>query len=351
LTASNNSIAKIGGVVIGRNEGERLRECISSLMRDVDFVVYVDSGSTDNSLAIARSLRVEVIELDASIGFTAARARNAGFSRLLESDPNIQYVQFVDGDCEVMAGWIGDAARFLQEHPTVAVACGRRVERYPHRNFYHRLIDMEWNTSTGEAQACGGDALIRVAALRQVNGYRDTMIAGEDPELCVRLRSAGWKVWRLDREMTRHDIRMSSFRQWWNRTVRSGHAYAEGAHLHGDSPERFCVKEMRSIWLWGVLFPIVCLSLAWPTYGLSLLGMFAIYGLLLAKIVRYRMKSFSDSFLDAGLYALSCVISKWPQAIGMLKYLTRRLTGSDRKLIEYQPPASRKSDIPAGSLR
>jgi GT2 family glycosyltransferase len=203
----------------------------------------------------------------------------------------------------------------------------------------------------GEAHACGGDALIRVSAFRQVNGYRDTMIAGEDPELCVRLRSAGWKVWRLDREMTRHDIRMSSFRQWWNRTVRSGHAYAEGAYLHGASPERYCVKEMRSIWLWGVIFPVVCLSLSWPTYGLSLLVMLAIYGLLLVRITRYRVKNFRDSFSDAALYSLSCVVSKWPQAIGMLKYFAHRVTGSDGALIEYQPSASRRSDIPAGSFR
>jgi len=336
LNASANPNAKIGGVVIGRNEGERLRACIASLVQDLEVVVYVDSGSTDNSLGIAQEMGVEAVELDTSAGFTAARARNTGIRRLLELSPNIELIQFVDGDCEVVEGWIANAAEFLLEHPDVAVVCGRRRERYPQRNWYHRVTDMEWDTPIGETQCCGGDALIRVSALGQVDGYRETLIAGEEPELCVRLRRAGWKVWRLDRDMTRHDIRMSSFWQWWKRTVRSGYAYAEGARLHGDLPERHCVKEIRSIGFWGVLLPLAGLCLAWPTHGLSLLILVAMYVWLFLKISRCRIKSRNDSLQDARLYALSCIVSKWPQAIGVLESLAHRLTGSRGALMEYR---------------
>lgn len=340
MTASENSNATLGGVVIGRNEGERLRACLRSLAQALEAVVYVDSGSTDNSLAIAEEMGVETVELDPAAGFTAARGRNEGARRLLERSPRVEYIQFVDGDCEVIDGWIAHAAEFLREHPEVAVVCGRRRERYPWRNWYHRMTDMEWDTPSGETKYCGGDALMRVSAFREVDGFRETLIAGEEPELCVRLRKAGWKVWRLDRDMTWHDVRMSSFRQWWKRTVRSGYAYAEGARLHGGRPERHCVKELRSIWFWGVLLPLAGFALAWPTLGVSLVVLVTMYVLLFARIARYRMKTHSDSWRDASLYALSCLFSKWPQAVGVFESIAHRLIGSEKSLIEYGDTAS-----------
>jgi GT2 family glycosyltransferase len=309
----------VGAVAIGRNEGERLRACLRSLTSDVGIVAYVDSGSTDDSLAIAQELGVVPVELDNTTGFTAARARNTGFHRLMQLFPGLEFVQFIDGDSEIVEGWIAEAVDFLQKHAEVAVVYGRGRERHPHRNWYHRVADMEWDTPVGEATSCGGIALMRTCALRQTGGYRDTMIAGEEPELCVRLRNAGWKVWRLDREMTLHDIRMTSFSQWWKRTVRSGHAYAEGARLHGASPDRHCIKETRSIWFWGIAIPLLGVFFAWPTRGVSLLVMMAIYLVLFIKISRYRVAIRRNSWQDASLYALSCVVGKWPQAIGMLK--------------------------------
>src|SRR5207249_590682 len=99
----------VGVVAIGRNEGERLGVCLASALRDCAHVVYVDSGSTDGSVALARDLGAQVLELDLSIPFTAARARNAGFDKLLHIAPDVEFVQFVDGDCEIVENWISCA--------------------------------------------------------------------------------------------------------------------------------------------------------------------------------------------------------------------------------------------------
>src|SRR5690349_9304100 len=147
----------IGVVAIGRNEGERLRACLVSARRDCNAVVYVDSGSSDDSLSLARSLGVHVVELDLSIPFTAARARNEGFAKLKQVDPQIEFVQFVDGDCEIIAGWIERARTQLAAMPKAAVVCGRRRERFPDASIYNRLCDMEWNTPIGQTKSCGGD--------------------------------------------------------------------------------------------------------------------------------------------------------------------------------------------------
>ncbi|MGB0440619.1 MAG: glycosyltransferase family 2 protein, partial [Paracoccaceae bacterium] len=209
--------ALVGAVVIGRNEGQRLIDCLTSMRGQVARIVYVDSGSTDGSQDAATALGAEVVGLDTSVPFTAARARNAGLDHLAAQGRVPGLVQFVDGDCVLDPEWITRAGAFLQDHPEVAVVCGRRRERFPEATVFNRLIDAEWDTPIGEAKACGGDALMRFDALRDAGGYDPGLIAGEEPELCVRLRAAGWKVWRLEAEMTLHDAAISRVGQWWSR--------------------------------------------------------------------------------------------------------------------------------------
>ena len=102
----------------------------------------------------------------------------------------------------MVEGWFEAALAAMDRDPQLAVVCGRRRERFRERSIYHRLCDLEWDTPVGEARACGGDALMRVTALQQAGGYNEAVIAGEEPELCVRLRQCGWKVWRIEAEMT-----------------------------------------------------------------------------------------------------------------------------------------------------
>lgn len=325
---------RVGLVVIGRNEGDRLRQCLNSVTGKVARIVYVDSGSTDGSIELARSLGVDVVELDLSTPFTAARARNAGFDHLLSVEPQLDFVQFVDGDCEIVEGWIDRAEKALVANPNIAVVCGRRRERFPEQTIYNQLCDIEWNTPVGETKACGGDSMMRVKAFQQVGGFNPTLIAGEEPELCVRLRQNGWKIFRLDAEMTLHDAQMTRMGQWWKRATRAGHAYAEGSWLHGGEPERHWVKETRSIWLWGLFIPLLALGTAWLTHGLSLL-LLLVYPLqFIRTFLSLRRQNLSSK--NAALYALSCTVGKFAQVEGALSFLRTRLKGSQSTLIEYK---------------
>nr|WP_246523718.1 glycosyltransferase [Gemmata palustris] len=326
-------MVKLGVVIIGRNEGERLVRCIKSVLGTAGAVVYVDSGSVDGSVDAARVLGADVVLLDTSVAFTAARARNAGLARLTETHPEVESVQFVDGDCEVAADWIETAQRELDKRPDAAVVCGRRRERFPDRSIYNRLCDVEWDTPVGEASACGGDALMRVAPLRQVGGFRGALIAGEEPELCARLRGAGWRVVRLGAEMTTHDAAMTRFGQWWRRTVRAGYAYAEVSRLHGSNPDRMWVREFRSNWFWGLLLPLVVLSVApfFPAAGLLALG----YVVLGARVYRGRRRR-GDAPPAARLYAVFCALGKFPLALGQARYYRDRVLGRPQTLIEYK---------------
>jgi GT2 family glycosyltransferase len=330
---ASDSLAHVGAVIIGRNEGERLRTCLASVRGHLTHVVYVDSGSTDGSVAMAQAMGVEVVSLDMKLPFTAARARNAGCARLRSLQPRLSLVQLVDGDCEVDGAWLGTATEFLSKHPDVAVVCGRRRERFPRATVYNLMCDLEWNTPVGEARACGGDALMRLAPLAEVSGYREDLIAGEEPELCLRLRSKGWRIWRLDADMTLHDAAIVRFGQWWKRTTRAGFAYAEGAHLHGAPPERHWVREARSAAIWGAAIPlltVVLMVLSSPWFLLLLL----IYPI---QVLRLYAHTQGLGPVRTRLWrAFFLVLAKFPEAQGQLQFWQRERSGGTAKLIEYK---------------
>lgn len=324
-------------MAIGRNEGARLLDCLASLRAGgAARVVYVDSGSSDGSAEAARAQGAEVVALDMGTPFTAARARNAGLARLAGGTDAAgrptagaravpPYVQFVDADCVLRPGWIAAARAFLDAHPRAAVACGRRRERFPGASVWNAIIDAEWDTPVGRARACGGDALMRTAPLLAVGGFDPALIAGEEPELCLRLRAAGWEIWRLDAEMTLHDAALLHPGQWWQRARRAGYAYAEGAAMHGRAPERHNLAPLGRALAWGLALPLVTLAglAVTPWAGLLLLAW-------PAQVARLRVRGMPWR------HAAFLTLGKLPEAQGALTYGWRRLTRARARLIEYK---------------
>ena len=327
---SATGLSVVGVVVIGRNEGERLRRCIDSVITLVETVVYVDSGSTDDSISMAESTGAEIVALDMGEPFTASRARNAGVARLLQYGPHITFVQFVDGDCELAVGWIAYAKAFLDEHPDVACVCGRLRERFPERSLYNRLCDIEWDRPAGETAACGGIAMMRIGVFAAIGGFNETLIAGEEPELCLRIRAQGGRVWRVADEMAKHDAAMTRFSQWWRRTMRGGYAAAQGTSLHRGKVSADYRRKLRKIVSWSVLIPagIAVLSAIHP-WCLSLV---AVYPVQVARLAHRAKGDAANRWLGAAFV----VLANFPEAAGAAKFLLNRANGRPGKIIEYR---------------
>jgi len=321
---------KIGVVVIGRNEGQRLVRCLQSCLHQVDVCVYVDSGSADGSVEVAGALGADVVQLDLRQPFTAARARNAGFARLMQVSM-VDFVQFLDGDCEMSMDWLEIASAFLHENPDVVAVAGRRRERFPDSTVFNRLCDIEWDTPVGEAKAIGGDAMFRAEALRAAGGYRNDLIAGEEPELCLRLRAAGGRIWRIDADMTLHDAAITKWSQWWNRNVRSGHAFAEGVYLHGRAPERHFVAETVRALTWALVLPLAIIVLA-------SISAWALLGLLIYPLqwLRVGARLARQGTPIPWTYAGFLIAGRFPETQGVLKFFAGHLFGRRSVIIEYK---------------
>lgn len=329
---------KLGVVVIGRNEGERLRRCLLSIERTATRV-YVDSGSTDGSQTIAEALGFDVVELDAADGFTAARARNSGIRRLVELRPDIEAVQVVDGDCEIRDGWLQSGLADLQGD--VAVVFGRRRERYPDKNVYHRACDIEWMVPAGIVHSCGGDALFRMHPLRSVGAYNPDLIAGEEPDLCLRLRQSGWRIRSNNVEMTSHDVAISRFGQWWQRAKRAGYAFAELVEIHGPDADQHWRRLLDSALAWStVMGGSFVLVVLWLIVGNELLFASSCFLALLVGfgIVRTTWRSRHDfsRLRHALAWSLLLYVSKLAQTQGRLMYRLRRRRPHARRIIEYK---------------
>ncbi len=347
--------ASVAVVAIGRNEGDRMLRCLKAALRqlpDPAMVIYVDSGSTDGSVMRARELGVTAVELGVDLPFTAARARNFGLRVARERQPNLEFVQFLDADCEMMPGWIIAALSRLRADEGLAGVAGTLRERYPEATPYNKLCDMEWQAPAGETRYVGGNAMYRTQALEEVGGFDPGLIAGEEPEMCLRLRERGWRLWRLAVPMALHDAAMTRFGQWWRRSVRFGHAQIEVSQKHRHSPKRIWARESRSTLAWTIGPPALSV-LAATVLALTAGGWWWLLGLLplelydvLAFKVYLARRRGGESVGDAALYAAAVTFAKFAQFWGMLTFWLRQARGQAPRLIEYKPPPAVAREAP-----
>ncbi len=323
----------ISVVVIGRNEGERLARCLESV-RAADYppdridLEYVDSGSTDGSCERAAQFGARVLKVQGCrVG--AAAARNVGLGAARHD-----LIHFLDGDTILDSHWLRKAVGLLE---TTGAACvfGCRTELEPNKSWYMRVASLEWYVRPGPALFCGGDALFRRSALTQVGGFDESLIAGEEPEMCYRMRRAGATIWRCDEPMTSHDLNITRFQQYWRRAVRSGWAYAVVGAICRIGPERIWIRRSLATVVefaaWAVL---IIGALALP--DVRLLWVFGVLVLLRTVWIGCKVHARAAGWGTALLYGIHCQFMRIPLLVGQLRgwwFLLRRHPSA---LIEYK---------------
>jgi glycosyltransferase involved in cell wall biosynthesis len=329
-------------VVIGRNEGQRLVRCLESVaaVRSVHErieTIYVDSSSSDGSSETARRMGAQSIALDAPYP-TAALGRNAGWSQA-----TAEYVLFLDGDTILHPDFPAHAFESMLADPTIAAVWGHRREIHPEASLYNRILDLDWIYPPGVVEFCGGDVLMRRAALEAAGGYDGTLIAGEEPELCRRMRAQGYQILHIDAPMTGHDLAMHRFRQYWKRALRAGHAYAEvsGRFRRSGDPfwqaERIGNLRRGGFWMLSFLIAVVASALLRSVLP-AVLWVAMLFLLAMRSAWKTRWKS--RGAVTLLLYGLHSHLQQVPICIGQLSYDLNPRKGQQKKLIEYKGASS-----------
>lgn len=321
-------MAYFGVVVIGRNEGVRLKSSLLSVLRLRCPVVYSDSHSSDDSAALARSLGVFVVELDPSRPLNASRGRKEGAECLIRLFPNLEYVMFLDGDCILEHSFIDKAIEVFNDRPDVGVVFGRLQELHPEQSIYNRIANLEWARPTGEVPTCGGNALFRFDSYLSSGGYNETIVAGEEPELCSRIRLLGSKVLCIDAPMGFHDLGFSSFKEWWVRGVRGGYG---SINVRARFGLRYFDRQIQSAWFWGIVWPLLVaapllfLSKVYPNIGIYWVCLF------FASFLPVQIWRIARSGLNRGLnrrdalsYGALMMVNKWASVVGQSKWVLER---------------------------
>ncbi|MCC6659495.1 MAG: glycosyltransferase [Phycisphaerales bacterium] len=339
---------RTGVVVIGRNEGPRLEASLRAARAGGGPVVYVDSRSSDGSVERARSLGVPILGIPEGQPLSAARARNVGFAALLEADPALEVIQFIDGDCEMMDGWFQAAWNELAARPDAAIVFGRVRERDPDANIYTRLCDMEFDRPPGDAVACGGIFMVRAAVMKEAGGFNPDIVAAEEPELSKRIAGLGWKIVRLGRDMCLHDSGMTRFGQWWRREMRGGYAGIDAARRFGLTQYR---RQNRSARMWtaGVIAGAAAAGGAaawvWGSWA-ALAAVLIVLALVPFQSVRLAVRAARRGapLSTAFAYGAMMMVSKWAQAYGQTKRSLELARGRSARIVEHRGPAA----TPAG---
>lgn len=316
---------RTGIVIIGRNEAHHLEWSLRSVLHEGLPCVYADCLSRDASLPIARKLKIPVVMVSGEM-LTAAKARNTGFNCLTAQFPSLEYIQFLDGDCQLKANWIATAVKILDENPRLAAISGILEERYPHAGLFHRLAAIEWHLAFQAPHRCGGVTLFRASALRDADGFNDVIRAGEEPELCHRLRQRGWEFKKVELPMATHDLGHASWRTWCRRQMRNGGGALQVYRLHAHEPQPLLRSYLFSIALWTLAGPLTAL-IATVAAGLAV-GFAAGLIVLMAACLGYvwqawrirayvRRHGIGNSAL---VYSCMALAGKFPELLGVLFY-------------------------------
>ena len=331
----------ISVVVIGRNEGQRLARCLESVLRIPGFkesgaeLIYADSASRDGSPELAAGYGAQVIVLDAP-RTTAALGRNAGW-RAAKGE----FILFLDGDTILHPGFANAALEPMMQDSSIVAVWGHRREIYPKASIYNRILDLDWVYAPGITECCGGDVLMRRHVLEEAGGYDSELIAGEEPELCHRLRARGYRILHIDHPMTGHDLHVTRWSQYWKHAVRAGHAFAEISSRFRDSGDRLWdADRKRNLLRGGFWAASLAIALVISALLLSVLPLAAWLALLALLSLRSAWKSRwkSRDIPTLLLYGVHSHLQQIPICVGQLRFALDQRRGNKRALIEYKEP-------------
>ena len=182
---------------------------------------------------------------------------------------------------------------------------------------------------------------MRRSVLEEVGGYDEGLIAGEEPEMCRRMRARGYEILHIDHPMTGHDLAIRRWSQYWRRAVRTGYAYAAVSSRFAGTDSPFWEADARGNLIRGTFWTaLFVLSLPAAVLLGSVLPplLSCLLFLLLAARSAGKVAWKSPDRITRFLYGIHSHLQQIPMLVGQIKYHLDRKARRSRKLIEYKQP-------------
>ncbi len=194
-------------ILISRNQEWNIARLVESVLRERDLlgsmdIILVDSASNDQTIEIAARYPITVYKLNPDQRLSAAAGRYVGYNHT-----SGDLVLFLDGDMELCQGWLTQALKVIRSQPEVAVVCGQVVDRPKDYTPQENECTHDAMRNSGGATCVlhgGGASLYRRSVLDKVGTFNPWLYSDEEPELCLRIRHAGYQILRLPRTIAFH---------------------------------------------------------------------------------------------------------------------------------------------------
>jgi len=207
-------------VLISKNQAWNMSRLIESVLEETSWIgskeiLLVDSASTDETIKVAKKHSIKIIHLLPNQHLAPAVGRYIG-----EKHSNSKFILFLDGDMELFPGWLKKGCEFLKNRPEVAVVTGKRIDlptTEKHKN--DSVINSDTHGDATEISYSGGAAMYRRSVLNDVGTFNPYLFSDEEPDLCIRIRNAGYKILQLQLPIVYHytdpvDSLISKTKRW-----------------------------------------------------------------------------------------------------------------------------------------
>jgi len=269
-------ISKISVIVIGLNEAENLEATFNAIISSkIDFqieLIYVDSGSNDESISIAARFTDKIFIEDQGYR-SAARNRNRG---LIESTGEI--IHFLDGDVKLAPDYLAKAVEIILDKKAEA-ACGKMIEI--NQNQVTSIISSSWDTRMeGYMHATHAGGTYLKSAIMSVGGYNPKIKMGEETELGLRFSEAGYKIYYIDEPMGYHDYNISNIFHYFKKQIGDGKCKTDMMFLREKNDfirlsDRYAISNLLQMTIFIFLFLILLFLNLWVS--IFILGLFLVF--------------------------------------------------------------------------
>ena len=291
---------RVSIIIKALNEEKRVAAAVKSALAAVETVggevVLADSCSTDRTIALASGFPIRIVQLAHADERCCGVGPQLGFQHSMG-----EFIYILDGDMEMLPGFLSEAVAFMQAHPEVAGVGGRIVEMNTSSLEYLARVERGLgHMQAGEVDRLDMGGLYRRSAVEDAGYFSDRNLHSyEEFDLAVRLRVQGWKLWRIGADAVRHHGHDAPAYELLMRRWRSGYVCGLGELVRaawGQPHMKLVltgVRELRlyvAVLLWWVALLSVLAIPATGTHRLAAFSLLLAAPLLLMTLRKRSMR-------------------------------------------------------------